>query len=267
MFRLFVKTILEKKTHFLYYSLGAFLLVWMYIAIFPSLKPQIQNYAKLAESFPPAMLKAFNISFQDMATITGYLNTEHFSFVWPLLLIFFTISLAGSLIAGEIENRTMGLLLSAPISRLKIFVAKYLAIIIGLAIFILLSILTIPPLASAYNESINLNHVLTLAGLCFLFGLALAGISIFFSAILSNKSRVNGLVGAVLVLMYVLNLIAALKDSLSDLKYLSFFYYFNSSQALSSGIIDTTAIWVFALTALIFSLLGLVIFLKRDITI
>ncbi len=72
--------------------------------------------------------------------------------------------------------------------------------------------------------------------------------------------------GLFIVGMYVLNIVASLKDSLSDLKYASFFYYYNPLKAFAYGNIDKWTFLVFGIVILITFIFGLIIFAKRDIT-
>ena len=67
--------------------------------------------------------------------------------------------------------------------------------------------------------------------------------------------------------MYVLNIIAAIRESLADLKYASFFYYFNPSLALIYNKIDDYSYVVFLSVIVVFTILGAIIFSKRDIAV
>ncbi|EKD23100.1 MAG: hypothetical protein ACD_83C00057G0003, partial [uncultured bacterium] len=52
----------------------------------------------------------------------------------------------------------------------------------------------------------------------------------------------------------------------SDLKYISFFYYYNPAQTLAHGKIDDLTFWVFIGLSIIFSSLAVLIFNRRDVT-
>jgi ABC-type transport system involved in multi-copper enzyme maturation permease subunit len=97
-----------------------------------------------------------------------------------------------------------------------------------------------------------------------LFSLAVYAIAYFLSAIFSSKGRVFGIGAGIITIMYVAFLVAALKDSLDSLKYISFFHYF-SPDLLTTGTIDKLGVLVFVLTIVIFTGLGAVAFEERDI--
>lgn len=73
--------------------------------------------------------------------------------------------------------------------------------------------------------------------------------------------------GGILIIMYVLNIIAALKDNLKNLKYLSFFYYYDPDQALIKNIINNTGVLVFIIVIVVCTVLAVVWFKKRDVAV
>ena len=264
MLAIFLKVLKDRKYILLAYLIAAVGFLWMYVGMFPGIKEQSATMMKLLESYPQTMLKAFNIESLDFTHLENFVAMEQFSFVWPLLLIFLLVSLAGAAIANEVEKGTIEILLSQPISRLKIFFGKYLAGIFSLIVFTIISIFAVAPIAAIYHIDYQFANFATIAILGFIFGLAIFSLSVLFSAIFSDKGKVYFLTGGLLVLMYVLNIVASLKESLTDLKYLSFFYYFNSSKTLVHNEIDQWAYVVFLGVAVVTTFLAILIFKKRD---
>lgn len=267
MISLLSSSIREKQKTILYYGLGGLAVLILYIAIYPSIKNQMEVINKLLETYPPALMKVFNFQANVLSNLGGYLSTETYGVFWPLILMFMTVSLCSSTISGEIENGTMGLLLSLPISRGRIYLAKYASILVALLIFVLLSVFAISPVAKAFSLSISFANVSKLSLMGVLLGAAVAGVAIFFSSLFSEKGRTNAVIGSILVLMYILNLVSNLKDNLSGLKYLSFFHYFDPAAILQNGTLNTTSIAVLFAVSLIFSVLGFAVFTKRDISV
>lgn len=265
MWAVFWRAIKDRRIILLVYCLASIGLMLLYIGLFPSIKEQSASLEQLVKSYPEALLKAFNFDINSFTTIEGFLAGEQFSFVWPIMLMFMLIGYAGSALASEIERGTIEVILAQPISRTKLFFGRYFAGLLMLFLFVILSIFPALPIISAYDISYKFDNFLTLAILCFLFGWALLSIGMMFSSIFSDKGKVFFITGGLLVVMYVLNIVAVLKDNLSDLKYLSFFYYFNHSAALIYDKIDNLAYWVFVGVALVCTLIGAIWFSKRDI--
>ncbi len=265
MWTIFWRTIKDRRMLILIYCLAAILLLWMYIALFPSFKDQSANLEQLIKNYPESFMKAFNFDIKSFNTIEGFLSTEQFSFVWPLIVIFMMVGYAGTALAGEIEKGTVELLLSQPLSRAKLFCGRYLAGILMLVIFVFFSVYAATPLSAIYDISFKAQNFTTVAILALMFGLSIFSIAYFLSSIFSDRGKVFFISGVLLVVMYVLNILSSLKDNLVNLKYASFFYYFNPSKALVYNQIDHWAYLVFLGTALVLFILGLVIFTKRDI--
>lgn len=261
------QAIKEKKWTILIYSLAIILFLWMYIALYPSFSKSIGSMAEYLKSFPKSFMEAFGFEIESMSTFEGYLGSEQFTFIWPIMLIALMVSCGSAFLAGEIEKGTIGVLLSQPVSRAKIFLGKFLTGLTLLIVFLAISFLGIFPLANAYNIPYNSDRFFKLGLLGLVFGLAIFGLSMFFSAVFSEKNKATFTVVGILILMYVLNIISGLKDNLKNLKYASFFYYYKPSGVLIHNTIDKWAWWVFLGTFIVASILALIWFSKRDISV
>lgn len=265
MWTVFWRVIKDRRTITLVYCLSSILLLWMYIALFPSFRDQSAAMEQMIKNYPEGLLKAFNFDIKSFTTLEGYLSTEQFSFMWPLLAILATVGFAGSAFAGEIEKGTIEILISEPVSRAKLYFSRYFAGLMIIVIFVIVSIFSSLPLARLYDISVNTEGFFILAILCFIFAWAIYSLAMFLSTVFSDKGKVFFISGGLIVVMYVLNIVSALKDNLSDLKYGSFFYYFNTTKALYNNQIDHWAYGVFLAVALFFMILGAIVFLRRDI--
>lgn len=267
MWTLIWRTIKDRKIVILVYIFSSIALLWMYVAFFPAIKDQSANLEQLLQSYPESMMKAFNFDIKSMNTIEGFIATEQFSFVWPLLVIFMLLGYSGSALAGEIEKGTIEILLSQPISRLKLYFGRYLSGFLMLVFFTFFSIFAAIPIAGLYDISVKTSHFFNFSILAFLFALSIYSLGMFLSSIFSDRGKVFFISGLFLVLMYVLNIVASIKESLADLKYASFFYYFNPSQALIYNKIDDYSYLIFLSVIVVFTILGAVVFSKRDIAV
>lgn len=265
MFTIFLRIIKDRRTVTIIYCVTSILLLWMYIALYPSFKEQSAAMEQMLQSYPEGMLKAFNFDIKSFTTLEGFLSTEQFSFMWPLLAILATVGFAGTAIAGEIEKGTIEITLSEPISREKLFISRYFAGLMILLIFVVVSVFSAIPLANIYNININNSGFAAMALLCFIFAWAIYSLAMFFSCVFSDKGKVFFISGGLIVLMYVVNIVSALKENLNNLKYGSFFYYYNPTNALYNNKIDDWAYVIFISTAIIFFIFGLIWFSKRDI--
>jgi ABC-2 type transport system permease protein len=267
MMTIFWRTIKDKKVMIIVYCLASILLLTMYIAMFPSIQKQSETFKQAMSNYPQSLMKALKVDNIDFTHLENFLAMEKFSITWPLMAIFLLSSVAGTALSGEVEKGTAEILLSRPVSRIKIFFGKYCAGLLALLIFAACSTLIVAPLASMFKIDFVFKGYLIMSLLCLFFGLAVFSMAMMWSAIFSERSKTYMLTGGILIVMYVLNIVATLKDSFDKLKYFSFFYYFDSSSALIHTTLNATSVFVFIGVAIVCTTIGVWWFNKRDIAV
>ena len=262
----YLEKILEKRKETIFlYSLSLFLLIILYVSIYPSLSKESHVYIKLIKSLPPVLLNSFGISNLFNFTLLNFLSTEYLSLFLLVILLFFTISYASSQISAEIENKTIGIILSLPISRIKIYLSKYLVGVIGIIIVTIFSVLTIIPVAFIANIKVSSQDVYLISIVVLLFSLSSLSIGFFVSSLFSHKGTSDMVSAVLFILMYVINIISSVNVHLKSIRYISIFYYYNISDILKYNYINNLSIKVFLAVFIFFSILGMFIFYKRDI--
>ncbi len=264
MLNILWKELKDKKWLFIIYTITGVLFVCLYVFLYPSIQKSGANVSEIIKSLPADLNKAFGLDASSFNTLEGLLSGKHFSLIWPILLIGLSVSMAASFISGEIEKSTMEILVSEPISRLSVFTSKLISGALIVLVFVIISILVVLPLSTFSNISVIALNFYKLTFLGYLFGLAIFGISMFFSAIFSEKGKAIFATVGLLILMYVINIVSLLKDSLENIKYFSLFYYFNYTDVLVHGKLLNLNILVFLVTFLFSSFLASAYFVKRD---
>lgn len=268
MLAIIIRTLKDRLTTTLAFCAASVVFLWMYIALFPYIRDQAAALSQLIDAYPKGFMQAFGITSleQQFGHLGSYLATEMFSLIFPMMVIALVVGYGASALAGEIERGTIELLMSQPISRLQLYVAKYLAAIKILGAFVLVSVMAIAPLAGLYHAEFAWASLTRFSLMAFLFGLAILSFSFLTSSLFSDKSKASFSVTGLVVLMYVLNIIAALKPSLTNLKYVSFFHYYDPAATLGNGaLLDTPAVGVLLGVSIIATTLGAIRFMKRDL--
>lgn len=266
MLTLLIKTIKKNLFSLLIYTAISAAFVWMYVAFFPSILKESETLKEAFEAYPEGLLEAFAIEIETfVSSLEGFIAGEHFSIIWPIILIILIITYASGAIAGEIDKGTIELLFAQPISRLKIFLAKYFSGLVITTAFILLSNFSVVPFALLHNVDFRLQNYFTMSILGFLFAFAIFGICIMISSASSARGRPAAITGGLLIIMYALNIFSTFQESLENLKYASFFHYYDFSAAVVHNQIDALNVTVFLAVGLTTALIGAIIFIKRDI--
>lgn len=264
---LITRTIKSNRTLLLANILICALFVWMFAVFFPTMLENAQELQEAFESYPKDFLKAFDIT--DMgsmfASFEGFLAVEYYSIIWPIVAIILVLSCGSAAIAGEVDRGTIEILLAQPLSRVRLFFAKYIAGVVIIAALVLFSNLSVAVFSELYNVGYQWRSLWMISALGFLFSLALFSVTMVFSSLFSSRGKVASLMGGVVIVMYGLDLVSKFKESVEGFKYLSFFHYFDHNAALIDHQIAPLTIAVFLGVSVVCTLMGLVVFEKRDI--
>ena len=124
----FLKTLLDAERALVWWSLGLIGMSTLMIAVYPTVRDN-PDLNEMVKDYPEA-LKAF-IAFGgdlDYVSGAGYLGSELFAFMVPLLLLIAAIGAGARAIAGEEERGTLDLLLANPLSRRRLVLEKLAAV-------------------------------------------------------------------------------------------------------------------------------------------
>jgi ABC-2 type transport system permease protein len=113
--------------------------------------PTVRDNNQLDETFanlPPGVESLLGLSGGNLlSSPTGYLDSQFFANILPVMLLVFTIGLASWSIAGDEAAGSLELLLANPISRVRVALARLAALILLLAALAVVCVLALvaPP--------------------------------------------------------------------------------------------------------------------------
>lgn len=112
-------------------TVGLAVLTALYVYMFPSISESVDLEAYI-QSLPPAVQAAFGA--QSIGTIEGFLAAELYSFGIVLLMGLYLAYSAASVIADDVEDDRMDMLLALPVTRSKVLLEKFSALLVPIAI-------------------------------------------------------------------------------------------------------------------------------------
>jgi ABC-2 type transport system permease protein len=232
----YLKSLRDMRRSILWWSLGLIAMTALMIAVYPTIRDN-PDLNKLVENYPEA-LKAF-IAFGGVLDYTsgaGYLGTELFSFMVPLLLSIAAIGAGARATAGEEEAGTIELLLSNPVSRQRIVIEKTAALvteILLLALVLWISLLVGVEIVDMDVAAENLAAATAAAALlAFSFG----AIAVLAGAVTGRRGAAIGIPAALGVAAYLVSSLASLVDSLELASKASPYYHYVASDPLRHGL-------------------------------
>lgn len=268
MLGVFFRMIKDKWKSALVYTGSSIAFAEMYVAVYPTMKDAIGEMEKFMDAFPKEFMEAFGFKAETLtfSTVESLLSTELFTFFWPIILIILAISLASYAIVNDIEKGTIEVVLAQPVSRIKIFFARYIGGLSILLMFVFASIYGIIPLCIMHNIEYNPSSYWSLAVLNIFFAWAVFSVATFFSSMFSEKGKATFASTGLLLIMYAGNIVSGLYDKIENLKYVSFFHYLDASGAMLHQSYVEGTFWVFSTVALVTTIAAAIIFNSRDIT-
>lgn len=214
-------------------GIGAFTLMIVYI--FPSIEvagDAIQGYV---EALPEVFREGFQI--QAMTTIEGFLATEVYQFVWVLMLGLYIAYAAGGIVAGDVESGRIDLLLATPISRKRVVVEKFGAVLVPILALNLVVPVFVFGGVVAIGESISIADLLALHALSIPYLLVTAGIGLGLSVGLERTDYAQRGSLALLFVLFVLDTVTKGSD-IEVLGVVSPTRYFSPGDILVEGSYD-----------------------------
>lgn len=135
----------RRKWSTVWWTVGIGLFIAMIFAIYPSFRGSAGQLDKSLSSIPASARDLFTDT-GDFLSPVGYLSSQCYFLLVPLLFSFLSIALGSSLLAREEQSGTLELLLARPISRSRLLLAKAAAgtvilLVVGVVIAILGAIL------------------------------------------------------------------------------------------------------------------------------
>ncbi len=252
----FLRAMRDQRWMVLGFGAGSALMAALILGIYPSYSDALEEF-----DIPPAM-QAF-IGDIDIASASGFITAEFFSWI-PILLVVYAIIQGTGVLAGEESNGTLDLLLAYPISRARLFAEKAASIIVGTLVIIALILpgWLLPYSSVDIDVSLGRLIVATIAIVPLI--LAFGGLSLLAASVLSTRRDAASAMAALAVVSFFVNTLGQASDVLDPLRPASLFYHFHSDQIVTSGV-DAVGVTVLLATAIAATGLAALMFQRRDI--
>src|SRR3972149_2283814 len=125
----FRRVLAARKKSLTAWALSLVALMLMMVGAYPAVRDQ-DMFSDLMEQYPDFVQQIMGLgSGLDIASPAGYLNSQVFANMLPMLFLIFLIGFAVREAAGEERDRTMDLLLAHPVTRERVLVEKLAALL------------------------------------------------------------------------------------------------------------------------------------------
>jgi ABC-2 type transport system permease protein len=245
----------------LWWGLGIAALALVTVAFWPSLEGS-SALSTLGDS-SESLLKAFGAA--DIASPGGYLDGQLYALMLPLLLSGMALVHVTGLTSGDEDAGRLELLLALPVRRRTLWLARYLAVVVVLALVAAAIAAIVGVTLRPFSfDDVGVGRVLAATAACALLAAFHAAIGFLAGAAGCRRGLSAGIAVLVLVAGYVLAFLAPLADALSGARKLSPWWWALGEQPVSDGVSGARLLLVVAATAVLV-VAGLLAVERRDV--
>ena len=259
----FTKTLWDARRSLLGWALAISAVAAMYAAFWPSVNtPQMQQ---ALGNYPQGVLEALN--YNDLASPAGYLGSSVYGLLVPLLVAVFAIDWGTRAVAGDEEAGTLDLLLAHPVSRTRLALQRFAALITALTLVGALLLLAMLAIAGpAQLQGITASEFAAATAQLALFGACLGGLAFAVGAATGRKALALGASAGVAVLAYLANGVFPQLQGLEWTRDLSPWHWYLGGEPLKNGLQAGDALLLLVVT-LVLVAAGTLLFNRRDVAV
>ncbi len=254
-----------RRTSLAWYSIGLTAYGWMIIAFFPLIAKN-PAYMEIAEDiFTEELMVAFGGAGLEITTLGGFLSIEYLSLMWVFIAGTAVIMFAASALGGAVEDGTMEVTLSQPVSRTSVAFTRYIGMTVYATALNLVTVLSLYLTGFLHDVEVPFDAMMLLFAACMVVLLAIGGFAFLLSAMSSGKGRTTSISLGVLVAMYLSDLLGSLNSDYSWLSDISLFHYWAPNEIINDLTVASETWLVFGIAAVVFFAAGMYAFQKRDV--
>ncbi len=250
----------------LIYAATALMFQYLLVLVFRTL--DVSALAPVMEMLPPGLRALLGAEAAELLSPQGFLALV---FIHPVMLVLntaFLVAFASGALAGEIERRSIALVLVRPVTRRQIVGGVALMLVFGSAVLMGLLWSGTALWTTVYGLGpVDLSAFVWVAGTGLAVLWAVGGVALLASAATSEVGRAAGLGAAFAIGSYVANYLANLSPDWRWLKAYSVFGYWDPQEIVRQGTGHWSDLPVPLAIAGAAFVLALVVFSRRDVAV
>jgi ABC-2 type transport system permease protein len=256
------KTIYDRRHGLLWWSVGIGALTLATLSVWPSVRDE---YQRLVQNYPEALLAVFGIEKGGLGSAAGYLQAELFGLMLPLMLIAYMIAAGSAATAGEREAGTLEFLLSQPVSRRRVVLEKYLGLCTSLGVITVSFAAVLVVCTRVFGLHVSVLHLLAATTSAFALAALFGAVTLLAGSITGHRALAAGIASAVAIAAFLLSSLAALVGGLKRFRPVSPFWWYSGHDPLQRGLEPLHVVLLVAATVVCL-VAAVVTFGRRDLT-
>jgi ABC-2 type transport system permease protein len=244
----------------------AILLILAFVTYMVMMFPEMAKMTGIDEIMKNPAFQVMLGKSVDFTSFDGFMSMEAFALT-GLVICGYIGFLTASFLAGEIEMKTIDLLLAQPVTRVRLVIDRYGALIPMVILLVLALIVSVFIGTKYMNIEASYGWFAYAVVFMGLFMLAFGAVSLFISAILSDGRTAAIVSLGVLIVMYFMETIGQSAEKLDAIRTFSLFHYVRYSDILVMHDLSFGNLAVLVAVAVVFLGLAAFAFRHRDINV
>ncbi len=260
----FTKDLWDRRRSAIWWIGGVALLnVWI-ASVYPVIRDS-DAMKDFINDFPPELLALFGIDPDTFLTGAGFLQSEMFSFIIPIIVITFGVLAGTAATAREEKDGTMDVLLSVPITRPSIVLQKAASMTLVSAGIMAATVLSLMAMNVAVDLKLSIVNLIAVCVGVWLLGLVFGGVAMMIGAYTGSPGATSGAAASLAILSWFVTAFSNLYGWLERPSKVSPFSWYLDGDPLLNGF-SSGHLWLLA-GALASTAAATVLFTRRNIAV
>lgn len=227
---------------------------------------KLSGIQEFLDKYPETLTKFFGVTKFDITSFNNYMVIEMLGLMWVIIVIAFVVSTARNMVAGELHDGTLELLLSQPIERWRVLTTESVALVGWIIGIVVATVISIYAFGTAFGAKVDYAAFAAFIPLGVALFLAIGGYSIFFSVLMRDSKRAVAAAAGLSLYFYLVNFASSYSKVFEKINWFGVFHYYTPLKTLDSGTVPVKSVLVLLAFAAVFFGAALWLFERKDIT-
>lgn len=256
----------DRRRSMLWWALGVLALVAFTVSLYPSIRGE-PSFDQVVQDLP-ASVKAL-VGYQTEVPLTspaGYLHGRLFALLAPVVMLVFAIGAGAQAIGGAEEAGTLEQLLANPVTRTRLLLERYVAIVALLAGLVVLFTGLLLAMAAAVDalDGVRMSGLLGACAGVFALALLFGTLAFAVGAVTGRRGSAIAVATTAAVAGYLIQTLLAVADVLRPARYVSPWHWYLDRNMLAHGTAPVAIVVPLILSAALLAA-GWAVFVRRDL--
>ncbi len=247
-----------------WWTLAVVALTFVVAASYPAVKDAASAMEQFVEMMPEGMLEAMGAE-AGITSPEGYLNSQFYSNIFPIVLLVLGIGAAAWTIAGAERDGTLEPLLANPVSRSRVALERFIGVAVLVAVPTLAAMLVLIVTRSPFEfEALGAELLVATSVASYLLVMVFVTLTFAVGAATGSKAAAIAVGAGLAAATYVVFALAGFVEFFENLRWLSPWHWFLDNSPLNLGWTWPAIGWPL-LVVVPAVIVGTVVFTRRDL--